>query len=91
MSTLKTKTIRSNLIKKGFSEVRDKDHIYLHYMVDNKKSRIFTKISHSASEIGDPLIALMARQTKLSKDSFKDFAECRLSGEEYFEKVKDEI
>jgi len=91
MGTLETREIRSNLRKKGFEESLSGDHVYLHYYVQGKKSSIFTKISHGRREVGDSLIGPMAKQLRLSKNDFVEFAKCRITQEQYNEIVKDYI
>lgn len=82
MSVLKTKEVQKNLCKKGF-ESHHTDHEMFVYKINGKKSEIRTKISHGETEIGDPLISMMARQLHLSKNQFVDFAKCIMSEEEY--------
>lgn len=88
MASLKTKDIKSNLCKKGF-ELDPNNHNKLNYRPDGKKTRIRTLYSHGKSEVGDSLIGMMARQTRLSISDFKRLVECTLSKEEYYDKVKD--
>ena len=94
---LKRRVVKANLCKKGF--VVDKvsksvDHIYLRYVTpDNKKTTIFTKISHGkdGQELSKQLEGEMAKQIYLSKVDFVKFAECSMSKETYFEMIKDKI
>jgi len=89
MSSIKTRDIRTNLIKKGFKEDDKRDHIWLNYISpDGKKTTVRTKISHGKSSIGDPLIAKMAKQTHLSKADFLELVNCTLSGEDYYRQVR---
>lgn len=82
MSALKTKEVQKNLCKKGF-ESHHTDHEIFIYVLNGKKTNIRTKISHGETEIGDPLISMMARQLHLSKVQFTNFAKCIMSEEEY--------
>lgn len=92
MSSIKAKDIRRNLSKKGFEEDDKKDHIWLNYISpDGKKTTIRTKLSHGKSDIGDPLIAKMAKQVHLSKSDFLELVSCTLSGENYYKQVKDSL
>ena len=84
MAVLETKQIDKALRKKGF-EKNTGDHNFYYYMNNGKKTNIFTKTSHSASEINDSLIAKMAKQTYLEKSQFMRLIECTLSGEQYKE------
>lgn len=90
MATLKVRTIRKNLGKKGFRE-SEGDHTFLVFYHDNKKSALRTKVSHGETEIGDPLIGKMARQLCLTKEQFIAFSECTISEERFVELVKDRL
>jgi hypothetical protein len=85
---LKTKDIKSNLCRKGFVE-DDKDHKYLCFYHNGKPSAIHTKFSHSANEVGDNLIHLMASQIHLTKGEFVKFAVCEISEQEFIEIQKE--
>ena len=50
-----------------------------------------TKISHGEMEIGDPLIAKMARQLHISKADFVDLVSCKIDGEQYLSMVDEYI
>lgn len=88
MAVLKTIQINKALTRKGF-EKDDKDHHFYYYVYKGKKTRIFTKYSHSSSEIGDSLIKKMADQVKLDKEQFKELIQCTLSGEDYKKILED--
>ena len=80
---MKARKVKNALIKKGFKQVPG-DHQYFHLYDDNgNKTIAWTKISHSADEIREPLISQMAKQTQLSKNEFKQLIECTLSKEGY--------
>ena len=55
--------------------------------VDGKKTPIRTRISHGASEIGNPLIARMCKEMRISKPEFLRFVACAMSGAEYLAKM----
>lgn len=74
--------VASGLCKKGF-ESRENDHTFFHLYVDGRKSIIFTKISHGEKEIGDRLLAMMARQLRLSRKQFLDLIDCPLAKTQY--------
>jgi predicted RNA binding protein YcfA (HicA-like mRNA interferase family) len=76
--------IEKGLLTKGFLKA-DGDHHYFHYhdAVGGKKTRIFTKTSHGNKEIGDPLIAKMAKQCGLTKAEFLNLVDCPLQRTEY--------
>jgi hypothetical protein len=82
--TLKTKDIKLNLSKKGFAE-SNTDHKVLWFYLDGARTTIRTKFSHSAKEIDDDLIHLMANQIHLTKGEFVKFVICEISEPEYIE------
>jgi predicted transcriptional regulator len=81
---LKTKDIKSNLCKKGFVE-DNKDHKFFYFSHNGKPSAIHTKFSHSANEVDDNLIHLMANQIHLTKSEFVKFVVCEINEQEYTE------
>ena len=89
MSTLEVAKIDGSLRKKGFHK-KEGDHLYYIFTVDGKKTSIFTKISHSSSEIGDSLISCMSRQLHLSNKEFKEFVDCHITFEDYKQKMKED-
>ena len=76
--------IEKGLSTKGFLKANG-DHHYFHYYgaADGKKTSIFTKTSHGNREIGDPLIAKMAKQCGLTKAEFLNLVDCPLKRGEY--------
>ena len=70
------------LTRKGFRG-RENDHTYLHLFVDGRKTVVYTKVSHGEKQIGDKLLAVMARQLNLSKREFLDLIDCPLSHDDY--------
>jgi len=84
MPSLKKDMVVRNLTKKGFVQ-DERDHLYLSYVTTGgKKTAIRTKVSHgSKSDITSGLVSAMARQCQITTPQFKDFAECRLSQEQY--------
>ena len=84
----KTREIIGGLEKKGFDR-KEGDHIYLHYYnKQGKKTRVFTKVSHSKEEYGKTLLALIARQLRLNKQQLYDLIECPISRNEYEQILK---
>jgi hypothetical protein len=88
--TIKTRIIDRALINKGFSRERDKHHLMYWLHANGKKTSISTRMSHGASEIGDPLIGLMHRQMRISKAEFLSFVSCAMSGAKYLAKMVSE-
>ena len=87
MATLKISDINKALLKKGFFS-QESDHTFFYLFVNGQKTSIWTKYSHGEKEIGNPLIAQMASQTKLEKDQFMDLIRCPLSKEKYIDILK---
>lgn len=82
------KDVAASLTKKGFhSHHSDHQRFYLH--VEGKKTAVRTMISHSAKEIDDNLLSLMARQVKLNKKLFADLIDCPLSQEQYVKLLRE--
>ena len=82
MATLKTDKIDKALRKKGFLR-EERDHHFYFYIYNGKKTAINTKISHSETEIGDPLVIQMSKQIYLNKEQFVKLIECTLDAESY--------
>lgn len=75
--------VESNLTSKGFAKSEGDHHYFHYYSKAGKKSRVFTKTSHGSKEITDSLLALMARQCKLTKADFLRLVDCPMSRDEY--------
>jgi hypothetical protein len=81
--------VEGALLRKGF-EQREGDHHYFVYRnLKGEKTSVFTKTSHTPKmrDIPDNLLALMARQCRLSKADFLNLVDCPLSREEYERRV----
>ena len=87
MPVIKSEKIKASLKKKGF-EQNNGDHQYYTLYHDGKKTQIFTKISHGKNEVGEPLLGMMSKQTRLSKKDFADLINCPLSKEKYLEMMR---
>jgi len=79
----KARVVKQALNTKGFKEDKKRDHFYYFLFHENKKTEIFTKVSHSASEIDDKLFSMMARQIRLSSGQFREFVDCALTYDKY--------
>jgi hypothetical protein len=82
------KDIDKALRKKGFRRELDGKHIHYFFPgASGKKSGVSTLMSHGmgSTTIGDPLLALMARQLHLTKKQFLDLIDCPLDEEQYRE------
>jgi len=79
----KARDVQKALKAKGFQESTKRDHIYYFLFHNGKKTNIFTKVSHSSSEIDDRNCSSMARQIRLSNPQFRDFVDCALTYDIY--------
>lgn len=75
----KSRDVRAALQRKGFT-ASDGDHVFLTYVTTaGLRTAIMTKVSHGGNhDIGDPLLAQMARQCKLTKPLFLRLVDCPL-------------
>ena len=79
----KQSKVEKGLEAKGFRH-DDGDHHFFHYFsTAGKKTRVFTKTSHGASEIDDSLLGRMAKQCKLKRAEFDRLIDCPLSRDAY--------
>jgi len=77
VSALKTRDIRSALLRKGFR--RDNTHHeYLWLYVGGKITTVKTYLSHGRSEYGEDLLAKVKQQLGISKQQLFDLVHCRL-------------
>jgi hypothetical protein len=87
MATLKAKEVESNILKKGFVKLNN-DHKRFWLVVDGKTIGIRTFTSHNGQDINDYLQSQMAKQLKITKKEFADFAACKLSESDYINILK---
>lgn len=88
MATRKAREIKEGLTKKGFIAVQ-RDHTYLFFSVEGRKSGIHTKISHGNKEYSDNILSLVARQLHISSKQLDDLLDCPLSYERYLSMLKE--
>lgn len=81
------RTVAAALSNKGFAS-RENHHTYFHLVVAGKKIIVSTKISHGETEIGDPLLASMARQVHLSKKQFLELVDCPMTAAAYLVELR---
>src|SRR4051794_18209364 len=74
--------VMAGLERKGFAK-KENDHTFFHLWVDDKKTRVYTKVSHGEKEIPDNLLGAMARQLNLNKKQFLELVDCPLTREAY--------
>jgi hypothetical protein len=87
----KVRDVISGLKTKGFVEDREGHHIFLIYeTLSGLKTDVRTRVSHQSSggDIGDKLLAAMARQVRLSRRDFEQLVDCPLSRQEFEAKLK---
>ena len=77
-----SRKVVKSLLAKGFQE-SDNDHKYFTLYIDGNKTSVYTKVSHGASEIADPILTCMQKQMRLSKREFQSFVDCHLSKDGY--------
>ena len=87
MSALKTRLLAQALLQKGFVEIESHHRrFFLHVL--GKRTSVHTKISHGEKELGDPLVALVARQLSLSRRELDALVNCPLDHAGYVELLK---
>lgn len=88
----KKKTLK-NLKSKGFEpyDGKSNDHHWLEFWNNGKMTTLRTKLSHgSNNDLNDFHIGAMAKQTKMSKKFFMEFAKCKKSQQEYVEHLEEQ-
>lgn len=88
MTVIKTRDLKSALLKKGFKLTEGSHHFYQLFDEQDRPTNIFTKISHSHSEIGDPLIKAVKNDMHLEKDQLVRYSKCTLTKQEYYAILK---
>ena len=71
------------LQRKGFRAKEGDHHYFIYFTTSGKKTRVFTKTSHSHREISDNLLSQMAQQCRLVRSNFDRLLDCPLTREEY--------
>lgn len=80
-----------NLPQKGFVTARDRHHIFFHHEVNGRRSKAWTKISHTkgVKDIDKGLLTAMRKQLCLQSNSqVKDLCECPMDGEQYIQALR---
>jgi len=85
--TIKVRKLVNGLQKKGFVQAEG-DHTFLILYVSERKTSIYTKVSHGDREIDDYLINKMSIQLRLERKKFLDLVNCPLSLEGYLHELK---
>jgi hypothetical protein len=89
-------TVEKSLKKKGFKKgnkgvkgrKRKQKHIKYFFHYKEKKTPVFTFVSHSDQDIDDYLISKMSKQMKLHKKDFIAFVNCPLTKDKYIKKLQ---
>ncbi len=79
--------VEKSLLNKGFQAGGGDHNYFLYYSRAGKKTIVRTKTSHGSKEIGDNLLAQMAKQCRLSNKDFGLLVECPLSRDDYEAKL----
>lgn len=82
MNPRKTKEIARSLENKGFVKAK-RDHAFYFLHINDKKTRIHTKLSWGIKEYGSNLLSRVARGLRLSNSQLNDLLDCPLSKEDY--------
>lgn len=75
--------VQKGLLNKGFRSREGDHHYYNYFNTQGKKTTVFTKTSHSHTEISTELISLMAKQCRVTKQIFEQLVDCPLSQIQY--------
>jgi len=86
MTTKKAAVVQASLVRKGM--ILKKGHHKIFRLEIDGVTTVITRISHGENELGDTLLAEMAKQVKLNKKQFLDLIECPLSQAEWIEIIK---
>lgn len=78
MKPKRTKDIGKKLQQKGFKR-EERGHIYFILYYNNKKTSVYTKLSHSIKEYGKPLLNQIAHQLSLTNEQLDKFLSCPLT------------
>lgn len=75
--------VEAGLKRKGFVQEEGDHHFFIYHTMDGLRTPVITKTSHGDRDIGDPLLAKMARQCRLTRAMFLDLIDCPLSRADY--------
>jgi hypothetical protein len=89
MSAYSVRQVVQSLHRKGFVEERG-DHQYLRLVVDGKATPVMTFVSRGKGfDVGGGLLAMMARQLRLTGAEFRWLVECPLTHDAYVRLLRD--
>ena len=84
------KEIEKGLLNKGFVKVDTHHHRFIYQTITNERTAVFTKTSHSHTDLSNDMIGQMARQCRLSRKQFDALIDCSLTREAYEEQLRQE-
>jgi hypothetical protein len=85
-----TKDIRRALLKKGFVQVKGRQHHQTFQLCVNEgEVNVRTHYSHSAGECGDDVLHLMANQLRLTRQQLNALIDCQMDHDEYVKVLRD--
>ncbi|MBM3498250.1 MAG: hypothetical protein FJX74_06220, partial [Armatimonadetes bacterium] len=88
MASRRSTAIKAALVKKGF-RLEERDHHYLVLYVEGRRTTIRTKVSHSKSDYGSPLLSRMKDQDQLSTvRELLDLIDCPMDGSAYVRRLR---
>lgn len=82
MSTYPARRLRRAFLRKGFQEEKTHHRIFW-LVVEGKRTRIRTRLSHGTKEYGPQLLHEMGRAMMLNRQELDRFLECPMDHEEY--------
>jgi hypothetical protein len=87
MAEQESSKIEAALLKKGFSKREGAKHTILTFTHQGLTTPIYTKLSRGSGykKVGDSLLSLMSKQTRLNKMQFLALIDCTISGQDYLD------
>jgi hypothetical protein len=88
MGPRRVSDISRSLLKKGFIQIKGRDHQTCQLCIGGEKMSIVTHYSHGAKECDDYILGQMARHLMLTRAQMNDLIDCQMSGGEYVEMLR---
>ncbi len=80
----RARAVERGLVRKGFRLTESRQRRHRYYKLNGEKTNVLTLMSHGSDrDIGDRLLAQMARQLHLSRRQFDQLMDCDLSQGDY--------
>lgn len=87
MASLKQADVTSRLVHKfHFQEVAGSRHRRFHLIQDGRLIRSI-EVPHSKNDIGNGLIALMAKQARVNQAEYRNMISCTMSEDDYLARI----